>query len=220
MPIDPFHRRVATIALTAIGPLGFALGGGNALMIHGLIDRTTHDVDLMVGEEGAVANAVAAVETALRGAGLTAERLVRENDLAAMFEGFDLELADWVVTDPAGGRVMQLQVTRIGRRRDTVTMDVGPVLALEDALGSKVCALAGRMELRDFLDVAAARARYSVAELIALARELDPGLGDEDFADVGDRLDGLDDGDFAEEFGIDARAIAEVRARLADWPRS
>ncbi|MBG6136539.1 nucleotidyl transferase AbiEii/AbiGii toxin family protein [Longispora fulva] len=211
---------MASIALTAIGPLGFALGGGNALMIHGLIDRPTHDVDLMVDEEGAVAAAVEAVETALRDAGLTVERLERETNLSDWFEGFELELADWAVTDPSDGQVMQLQIAHIGRRRDTVTMDVGPVLALEDALGSKVCALAGRAELRDYFDVAAALGRFSVDELIALARDLDPGLGDEDFADIGDRLDATDDEDFVEEFGLAAADIAALRARFTAWPRA
>ncbi|MEV6520584.1 nucleotidyl transferase AbiEii/AbiGii toxin family protein [Longispora sp. NPDC051575] len=220
MPIDEFQRRVATLALRAIGPLGFALGGGNALMIHGIIDRRTYDVDLMVDREGAVAEAVAAVEDAMCAAGLTARRVERRTDLSDMFEGFDLELADWVIADHADGRATQLQIAHISRLHATVMMDVGPVLALEDVIGSKVCALAGRYESRDFADVADARDRYTVAQLIALARALDPGLGAEDFADVGDRLDALEDEVFTEELGLDPPAVAELRDRLADWPRS
>jgi len=63
-----------------------------------------------------------------------------------------------------------------------VVMDIGPVLDLEDAVGGKVCALASRVEPRDYADVAAALERYSPARLIGLARRLDPGLTSEDFA--------------------------------------
>ena len=34
-------------------------------------------------------------------------------------------------------------------------MDVGPVLDIEDVAGGKVCALAGRVEPRDYADTAA-----------------------------------------------------------------
>ncbi len=53
-------------------------------------------------------------------------------------------------------------------------MDIGPVLDLDDVVGSKVCALAGRGEVRDFIDTAAALRRYSLATLIDLAKHLDP----------------------------------------------
>lgn len=44
MPLNELHRRVATIALRAAHRYGFALGGGNALIAHGLITRPTQDV--------------------------------------------------------------------------------------------------------------------------------------------------------------------------------
>ena len=42
MPIDEFHEQVAAVALRAAGH-GFALGGGNALIAHGVIARPTQD---------------------------------------------------------------------------------------------------------------------------------------------------------------------------------
>jgi hypothetical protein len=78
--------------------------------------------------------------------------------------------------------------------------------------------LVGRGEIRDFVDMAAATARYTVTEMIDLAREVDPGLSDDDFAEAGRRLDGLKDDRFR-RFGLSVDAIAEVRRRLADWPR-
>ena len=41
------------------------------------------------------------------------------------------------------------------RDRRPVAMDVGPVLDLEDVVGSKICALASRVEPRDYVDTAA-----------------------------------------------------------------
>ena len=46
MPVSDLHRRVAAVALAAAGQHGFALGGGNALLAHGVISRPTQDVDL------------------------------------------------------------------------------------------------------------------------------------------------------------------------------
>lgn len=72
-------------------------------------------------------------------------------------------------------------------------MDVGAVLDVEDVAGGKVCALASRVEPRDYADTAAMLGRYSPAELIGFARRLDPGLGARDFADAGRQLDHIDD---------------------------
>jgi hypothetical protein len=44
MPLDDLHREVASIALGAAAGHGFALGGGNALIVHGIIDRPTQDL--------------------------------------------------------------------------------------------------------------------------------------------------------------------------------
>ena len=39
IPVIELHREVAVIALRAAARHGFALGGGNALMAHGVIDQ-------------------------------------------------------------------------------------------------------------------------------------------------------------------------------------
>ena len=74
MPIDELQRAVATIALRAAARHGFALAGGNALIVHGIVDRPTDDVDLFSDQETAVAAAAEAVEAALREAGFLADR--------------------------------------------------------------------------------------------------------------------------------------------------
>jgi hypothetical protein len=44
MLVSDLHRQVAAVALAAAAEHGFALGGGNALLAHGVISRPTQDV--------------------------------------------------------------------------------------------------------------------------------------------------------------------------------
>jgi hypothetical protein len=216
MPLSELHRRVATVALRVATRYGFALGGGNALIAHGLISRPTQDVDLFTNEETGVLAAAGAVQAALREAGFAAER---EDDtgLSDMFEGAGEGLAEWTVTAPDGEQMM-LQMAYFDRTATPVPMDVGPVLSLEDVAGGKVCALASRAEPRDYIDTAAVLRRYTVNDAIGLARRLDPGLDDRDFADAGRRLDRWGDSVFS-PFGLDAAAVAALRAAFRGWPR-
>jgi Nucleotidyl transferase AbiEii toxin, Type IV TA system len=218
MPVTEFHRQVAAIALAAAGRHGFALAGGNALMVHGIIDRPTEDVDLFTDQERGVEAAADEVEVRLRGAFFEAERQDQTAGLGDIFPGMDQGLAEWIVTAP-GGEQMMLQMAYFDRTRGPVTMDIGPVLDLEDVLGGKVCALASRAVERDYLDTAAALERYSADQLIGFARRLDPGLTSQDFADAGRRLDHMDDEAFA-RYGLSGRDVARLRERLAAWPRS
>ena len=171
------HREVAVVALRAAARHGFALGGGNALMAYGVIDRFTADVDLFTDREAGVMAAADAVEAALRDAGFRADRQDKTCGLADIFEGMDEGLAEWIITAPAGEQMM-LQMAYFDRSRGPVSMDVGPVLDLEDVIGGKVCALASRAYDRDYVDTAAALGRYSVDQVIGFARRLDPGLED------------------------------------------
>jgi Nucleotidyl transferase AbiEii toxin, Type IV TA system len=218
MPIDELQREVATIALRTAGRHGFALAGGNALIAHGIIDRPTDDVDLFSDQETAVAAAADAVEGALRAAGFEAERRDQAGGLEDIFYGMGEGLAEWIITAPGGQQTM-LQMAYFDRTRGPVTMDVGPVLDLEDLAGSKVCALASRVEPRDYVDTAAALQHYTADQLISFARRLDPGLEARDFADAGTQLDRMPDGLFT-RYGLSPEDVARLRAQFAVWPRS
>jgi hypothetical protein len=218
MPIDELQREVATIALRTAAQHGFALAGGNALIAHGIIDRPTDDVDLFSDQETAVAAAADAVEGALRAAGFGAERRDQGGGLEDIFYGLGEGLAEWIITAPGGQQTM-LQMAYFDRTRGPVTMDVGPVLDLEDLAGSKVCALASRVEPRDYIDTAAALQRYSVDQLIGFARRMDPGLEDRDFADAGTQLDRMPDGLFT-RYGLRPEDVARLRQQFTAWPRS
>ncbi len=58
-----------------------------------------------------------------------------------------------------------------------------------------------------------------MAELIGLAKRLDPGLTDQDFADAARRLDQVGDGWFA-PLGLSRPDVAALRDRFAAWPRN
>ena len=218
MPVGKFHGQVAVIALRAAGPHGFALGGGNALIAHGIIERATQDVDVFSDEQGGVEAAADAVEAALRDAGFGTERRDKTGGLGDIFYGLGEGLAEWIIT-AANGEQMLLQMAYFDRARKPVIMDIGPVLDLEDVVGGKVCALASRVEPRDYVDTAAAMGRYSIEQMIGFARRLDPGLTDADFADAGQRLDQWGDGVFA-PFGLSPQDVAVLRERFAAWPRT
>jgi hypothetical protein len=159
-----------------------------------------------------------AVEAALRQAGFGTERRDKTAGLGDIFCGLGEGMAEWIVTAP-GGEQMMLQMAYFDRTRRPVIMEFGPVLDLEDVVGGKVCALASRVEPRDYVDTAAALERYSVEQIIAFARRLDPGLTDRDFAEAAERLDQWGDGVFA-SFGLGPADIAGLRARFAAWPRT
>ena len=218
MPISGLQREVATIALRVAARYGFALAGGNALMAHGVIDRPTEDVDLFSDQETGVAAAADAVEAALRAAGLTAERQDELDDLGDVFEGMGEGLAEWVITSSEGQQTM-LQMAYFDRVRGPVTMDVGPVLDIEDLAGWKTVALVTRVEPRDYIDIAAALDHYTIGQLIGLARQRDPGLEDRDFTDAGRQLDRMPDGLFA-RYGLGPQDVAQLRDRFTAWPRA
>ena len=217
MPFSGLQREVAAIALRVAAHHGFALAGGNALIAHGLINRQTDDVDLFSNEEAGVTAAAEAVEEALRKAGFLAERLDRTSELEDLFEGMGEGLAEWVITAPSGQQTM-LQMAYFDRTHGPVTMDIGPVLDIEDLAGWKTVALASRVEPRDYVDTAAALEHYSVDQLITLAKRLDPGLEDRDFADAGRQLDRMPDQLFA-RYGMGPEDVVRLRERFATWPR-
>jgi hypothetical protein len=217
VPVSDRHREIAAIALRAAAKHGFALAGGNALLAHEFVVRETEDVDLFTNVESGVEAAADAVESALQRAGFATLRQDMLTGLADIFEGMGEGLAEWIVTAPDGHQTM-LQLSYFDREHEPVRMDVGPVLDLEDLIGQKVCALASRIEVRDYIDTAQALRRYTPQELIRLARRRDPGLEERDFAEAGQELDRLTDAQFA-QYDLTPDDIARIREAFADWPR-
>jgi hypothetical protein len=206
--LHPFQADVARIALAA-AEHGFALAGGNALVAHGIVERPTEDIDLFSPEPGGPGVVTDAVRDALLDAGYDVD--VTRRPEAQQGEFARLEVA-------RGDETMHIDLARDWRQWPPVQLDVGPVLHIDDAVGSKTSALVARREPRDFIDVAAALDRYSRADLMRLAFTRDPGLRVVDFTEAARRLDQLAIVDFA-EYDFTPAALVDLRNRFAGWPR-
>lgn len=214
---DPFQVRVAQVALAVARQHGFALGGGHGLLAHGLVHRPTEDVDLFTNVEGGVRTATGLVSSALTDAGLQVTAPPDETELTEIIYGMDDAFEELHVSD--GSATVSISLAKLARHRPPVVMAVGPVLHLDDLLGSKVCALSDRAMVRDFIDVAAAVGRgYQRARLIEMAHEHDPTVSDDDLRLAMRRLDRLPDAAFA-PYRCDARTVSELRNRFAGWDR-
>lgn len=191
--MEACQAEVAWIALAAISGQGFALAGAGALIAHGLIDRPTQDLDLFSPLDAGFEATVDSSHT------------VTGADFARL-----------VVT--RGDRSVQIDLGRDWRQHPPIILAVGPVLALDDAVGNKVGAMIGRGLPRDYLDVAAALRRYDRGQLLELGFRRDPGLRVVDVALAMRRLDQIPDRQFA-VYGLTAGQGAAARAAFHDWPR-
>jgi len=211
MALSKLQQQLATIALQAAEKYGFALAGGGALDVLGITHRFTADVDLHTDRLGVMHQAAADVERALTDAGFKPERQQLEG------RGVGAWNAEWWVPDPDSADGALLKLAIYGRQGEVKTLAVGPVLAVDDVVASKVSCLVERGDPRDIVDVAEALGRWTAPELIAMARIADPDLEDHEFAAAGQMLDGMPDEIFA-RYGSDL-SPAEMRERFRDWPR-
>jgi len=218
-PADPFHTRVAQIALAVADRHGFALGGGLALIAHGVLERPTEDVDLFSDVENSVPAATAAVRAALEEAGITVATVDDDSDLGDIIEDLDGHMAEMTAyRDDDDNDGVRLSLGHLHRANRPVILDIGPVMHLDDLTAWKVAALVARAEPRDLVDVNAFLAKRTPEQLLAMARQVDPGMEDEDVAAAGRRLDAMPDWELA-NYGLDETAVAELRRRFAGWPR-
>jgi hypothetical protein len=217
--IDPFYYRVARIALAAAAGYGFALGGGLALVARGVLERPTQDVDLFSDRDDNVRFAADLVRQALEADGIAVVVEESDSDLADLIGDLDEYMVELTAyrdaTDEDGVR---LSLGHLSRLRSPEQLDIGPVLHMDDLRAWKVSALVARAEPRDFIDVAVFLADHTPDDLLAEARQIDPGIEEADIAAVGGRLARIQDWELA-IYDLDDDAIAVVRDRFAAWPQ-
>jgi hypothetical protein len=210
--VDPFHERIATLALRAAEPYGFCLAGGYAVQAHGLVERRSEDVDLFttMAAQADFATAVEAVRGALVGGGLAAEVTRRADTFARL-----------AVRDPATGAGANLDPGVDWRAHPPARLSIGAVLHMDDAVGNKVCALFSRAEVRDYVDVhgIVGSGRYDSDTLLGLAAEHDPGFDRAMFADALRAVDRLPDVAFA-VYDLSPADSAALREDLKRWADS
>jgi hypothetical protein len=167
--IDPQQRRLAAAALAVAGEHGFALAGGLALAAHGVGARPSDDIDLFTAntDPAAFTAAVDAVQDTFARNGWAVEDHRRGPLYARLI----------VEVDP--GQRYELDLAVDYRAHPPVAVaDLGPVLDVADAVGSKMTALYGRGEVRDYVDVreTVVSGRYTREQVLGLAddREVHP----------------------------------------------
>ena len=150
-----------------IGQLGkdrdFALAGGAALIVSGVVDRATVDLDFFAPVGEAVEEFVDEVERHLTSLSFRTERTRDHPQYVRLLvrSGDDELMVDFGVDY---------------RSLPAVETPDGLVLSAQDLAADKLLAFVGRREPRDLVDLTALEARYGLEELCRLAAEKDLGF--------------------------------------------
>lgn len=201
--MDPFHRQLARIAFDASDDFGLVLAGGYAISAHHLTSRPSRDLDFATVSSlplDVIAHRLAGV---YRGAGYDVQ-IIETAPTMARFEVFD------------GDKRCEVDLLKAGIQ-PPVCLGIGPVLALDDAVGLKVGALHDRGTHRDFIDVHAAHTRggYSLRELERL------GAAHLSRFTLGELLDRLDSVAFLDDETFTAYGLTEDDVTtLHRWSRT
>ncbi len=193
--LSELQRGVARTVAELPEARGFALAGGAALVVHGLTDRATNDLDYFTTAPGDIPALHGALHAALVQAGLGVSVLRSTETFVRL-----------TVSD--GGNETLIDLAWDARLRPAVITDLGVVLDKEELAADKVLALFGRGEPRDFLDVYALSQRLGLDRLIDLAQQKDAGFNRERLAESLGRIDRLDRADF----GLDVTSYRRLRA--------
>ncbi|MGW2898460.1 hypothetical protein ACWDAO_28645 [Streptomyces sp. NPDC001212] len=208
MTVGEVRRRLLGDLLAVGAPYGLALAGGDAVRAHGLVDRPGRDVDVATESPVETEDIVAAVRAGLEERGWRVRTSGTEPLAARLVIGG---------TEAGAGEEYSVQVLKEVLWRPLEAGEFGPVLSVEDLVGTRVRALAGQGLAPDLVDVHAAADRWSHPELEELGRRH---AGDVlDLTDLQTRLVGaewIDDREFA-ACGLDDRAVAELRRWAQEW---
>lgn len=203
--LDPLQRRLLELIREQVPEAdGFALAGGGALILHGVVDRPTRDLDLFSTEARDVPLAAAALTEAAQAEGLRVET-VRSG---ASFRRL-------MVTDPPTGSATLVDLAWDARIDDVVASGLGPLLSIAELAADKALALFGRAEARDLLDLRALVQRLGPEMVLEAAASKDGGFDRYVFAQMLARTDDIPDTDFP----VDGEELAELRAWAARWRR-
>jgi hypothetical protein len=202
--LDPHQLAVARILFSLPAAEGYALAGGSALLAAGVIDRPTRDVDAFVAARAGASPGDVHL--------LLTELIPR------------LEEEGWTVEVARSHQTFARLVTQKG----SVTVDVDlavdspplfpvvvidglPVLAAQDLAARKVLAILDRAEGRDYTDLRALADRFSRADCIVWAQQLDAGVSAAAIADAFDRLHRLRD------YEIPSDDVERLRQYFSTW---
>ncbi|GGV53497.1 nucleotidyl transferase AbiEii/AbiGii toxin family protein [Streptomyces spectabilis] len=206
MNLTDLHRRLLADVLAIGTPYPLVITGGYAVQAHGLVDRLSQDLDVATENPAPMDDIVHALSEGLtqRGWGV---RQIETDPLSGRL----------IVTEPNTGAECEVDVLKEAFWAPPATTEYGPVLALDDVIGTKVRALADRGAVRDLIDVHAASRHHSTADLEMLGRR--HARTEFSLHDLRDRLTGAewwDDEDFT-DYGLHPQHVAALRAWALSW---
>lgn len=210
--MTPFQRMVALGVLEAVERQGFALGGGQAVVAHGFIDRPSDDLDLYVQEfdSAPFIHAETEIIRTLSRKNLGLEVLSRDDVFRAI-----------QVTDLESGEKVKIDLGYDYRVGEPVEVQgLFPVLSVHDVATGKVRALLDRGEPRDFADFTAIHRSSAVpeAELQSILKSQLIGRDQESIRASISRVNEIDDNSLA-ELGITTVSSHQIVDALGAHPR-
>jgi hypothetical protein len=159
MNLNALHRRLLRDVLETGNAFPFVITGGYAVQAHGLVDRLSRDIDVATNSSIPMASVADHLVAGLTQRGWQV-RVIAVDPVSARF----------MVSDPGSGEDCEVDILKEGFNGPPETTPYGPVLALDDVIGTKVRALADRGYPRDLIDIHAASKIRSQGELEILGR--------------------------------------------------
>jgi hypothetical protein len=206
MNLNALHRRLLQDVLQIGNKFPFVITGGYAVQAHGLVDRLSRDIDVATNSPVPMSSLAGHLAAGLTECGWQV-RVIAVDPVSARF----------MVTDPGTGEDCEVDILKEGFNAPPEATPYGPVLGLDDVIGTKVRALAERGYPRDLVDIHAASRIRSQGELERLGRRC---AWDEFSLDgLATRLDSVQwraDEEFS-AYGLSRDEIANLRSWAQAW---
>lgn len=206
MNLTALHRRLLADVLAIGTPYPLVITGGYAVQAHGLVDRLSQDLDVATENPAPIDEIIRTVGNGLTQRGWGVQH-IESSPLSGRL----------IATDPTTGEECEVDVLKEAFWAPPTITEYGPVLSLDDVIGTKVRALADRGAVRDLIDVHAATRHRSTADLENLGRR--HARFEFSLHDLHDRLAGAewwDDQDFA-DYGLSPEQIEDLRTWALAW---
>jgi predicted nucleotidyltransferase component of viral defense system len=159
MNMNDLHRRLLRDVLEIGNDVPFVITGGYAVQAHGIVDRLSRDIDVATDSS----TPMEALASRLID-GLT------ERGWQVRVIGIESVSARFMVTDPELCQDCEVDILKEAFNRPPIDTPYGPVLSIDDVIGTKVRALADRGYARDLVDIHAASRLRSRGEMESLGR--------------------------------------------------
>ncbi len=161
--LSPLQRRIRGVIarLPQVGDL--ALAGGAALIVGGVAERATNDLDFFAPVTDRVAESLGVVEGALAAEGLEVRRLRYTTTYARLEVRSDTETT-------------YVDLANDFRLMPALPTPEGNVLSLGELAADKTLALTARAEARDYIDLHALARHFTLKEMCDLAAAKDQGF--------------------------------------------